>query len=318
MPQFSTFSGHADKAPRLTDIDQVYRFVVDPDSYVARFTRLSRQQRREGNDDEARRLKAACGFYVPSAVLEGGHGQDCLRSLSQYVMLDFDHIAPSRMAEVTDLVRRDPHTLMSHVTNSQVGVRIIARYEMMDDISGTGVHTVPAYTGHIPFDRYLCLAQAYHATAYAAIAAHYVELLGCPADPQTSNINRGAYYCYDPEAYLNADAAPFVIPVSAVRQRLQQPRGQHPGANGAEESGAAPRFRADGRFSNVFDFVEHCVQRHCSYAPGQRNAYICRCCYMLHDYHVPRDIVLQWVDQRFSDFPARERYSIVRSCCREG
>lgn len=306
MAQFSTLRGHADKAPRTTSLAEVHQATTDPMGLVARLTLLSRKARREGDDETARRLKAETGLYVPSAILEGGHAQECIRALTQQVLIDFDHIPPDRMDEVTNAIRHDPHTGFAHVTNSLLGIHIVVPWTCIEAPEPL------AYDGTVPHADFLRVAQAFHAEAYDTVVRNYEALTSLKADPQTCNINRGAYYCYDPEAYYRAEAAPMVISLAGVQRRLKAME-QHTRASPAATTAHTPHHSS--RVGNVFDFVEMCVQRHHTYVEGQRNAYISRCCYMLHDYQVPQDIILQWVDYRFPDFPQRERFSIVRSCC---
>ena len=102
----------------------------------------------------------------------------------------FDHVSPTDGTDNTDnsnalhelkaKIIADPHTLMSYITMSGNGIRVIYPYEGDD-----------------------------YPAAFAKGNDYYQQLIGKEADFQCKNVNRLSGLAYDPDAYYKSCAKPF-------------------------------------------------------------------------------------------------------------
>lgn len=309
----SSLRSHSDHEPEVIDLQEVSNRTTECGGELERLTLESRQARKEGDEAKAKMLKAACGMYVPSAILSGGHGKEHIVALTGGIAGDIDDVPKEQMPRLMELLHRDEHTFFSHTTNSEEGARVISHWIMIDD---DGV-VVPmerfAWNPNSPHDEYLQKVELIHSIAYAKASKHYFDVTGMGFDKQTVNINRGAYYCHDPHCYYNGDAQPFVLTLYEVREAWQTLQRQREEARKAAMLQQYQR-REGNHYASVFDLVESWVSRDVAYAPGTFNRYVMKCLYLLNEFQVSYDQALQWAEQRFADYPQRELHSVVRSC----
>ena len=308
----------SDKIPKSVTLEQVYNKTINPQEDVAHKTHESRRQRKLGNKNEADKLKQSCGMILPSALCQGGHGQNNIIGLTKAVMVDIDKIPLLKMAIARAKVMLDDHTLFCHVTNSEKGLRSIAYWEMVDEDGSLVPNEVFLLKNYKSLEEYLDIMRVVHDIAFRRINDYYSELTGLPYDLQTCNINRGAFLCHDPKAHYNPEAEPFFITKKEVCARLRQVRNERmrheAEARRLYEQLRTSQQKHGSRYSNVFDLVEAWVSKRVLYVPGSHNRYICQCCYLLHEFGVDRELTLQWALMRFSDYPARSVASTVKSC----
>lgn len=309
----SSFRSHSDHEPEVIDLQEVSRRMSKCGGEIERLTLESRKARREGDEAKAKMLKAACGMYVPSAVFSGGHGKEHIVALTGGIVGDIDDVPTEQMPEFMELLHHDEHTLLSHITNSEEGARIIAHWIMIDDDGEVVPMKRFVWNPNYPHDEYLQKVELIHSIAYAKAKQHYFNVTGMSFDKQTVNINRGAYYCHDSECYYNGDAQPFVLTLYEVREAWQTLLRQR-----EEARMSALQLQYQRHDSNpctsVFDLVESWVSKDIAYVPGSYNHYVMKCMYLLNEFQVPYDQVRQWAVLRFADYPQRELLSIVRSC----
>lgn len=319
MAEVTRLTKLSDTAPTVISLAEVHRITTEPASRLARQTYMSRKLRSEGRTEEANRLKSSTGLYIPSGIYVGGHGKECLRSMSCLVLSDFDHVPPERMNEVVHRIRADPHTALESVSNSAEGIHVVSPFVLLDEHGQAVAPEHLAWDETLPHPDYLAMAEAIHAEAYETAMSHYEQLLDWPRDTQTSNINRGSFFSHDPEAYYCAAAAPFAISLESVRHRIEAERLARQRAAQEQRARAKARLKTHGgsvRHTNPFDIVESWVERDIPYVEGSRNLYMFRCCSALHQYGMDSATIAQWADARFADLTARERSSTVRSACK--
>lgn len=309
----SSLTSHSDHAPDVIDLQEVCRRTTESGGEIERLTLESRKARKEGDEAKAKMLKAACGMYVPSAILSGGHGKEHITALTGGIVGDIDDVAKEQMPNLIEQLRRDQHTSLCHITNSEEGARIIAHWIMIDDNGEVVPMERFVWNPNSSHDEYLQKVELIHSIAYAKAKHHYYQVTGMSFDKQTVNINRGAYYCHDPECYYNGDAQPFVLTLYEVREAWQAQQRQSEEARQAAQRQQAQRCDSK-TCTSVFDLVESWVSRDIAYAPGSYNRYVMKCMYLLNEFQVSYDQVRQWAVQRFADYPQRELLSIVRSC----
>ncbi len=232
-----------------------------------------------------RHLKESAPCFVPACRLEGGKQLKHVTALTGLSMADFDHLEASRIEELRSKVNSDPHTLISYVTISGRGLRVVFRYEL--DVS-------------VPMDKQML----FYRKAFVACNAHYSQLLGMESDGQCKNITRLSGMAHDPLVFFRPDAEVFSsewiaqqndIAVNSQRERKRIER-ERMRLDRLFDSSIAPELEAEGAV----------------YAPGSHNDYVMRVGYRLNQWAVPLDSAVSWAAERFSDYDGTEQ--VVRSC----
>lgn len=143
-----------------------------------------------GDKERARALKGQLPGFTPSGVFRGGHRANQMEQYSGLVGLDFDDVAdPQRLAA---LFREQTSTLALFVSPGGKGLKVFTRVDT---------------------------SREQHATAFAAVAAHYERLAGIFCDRACKDISRCCYVSDDAEAYYNPGAgvfSPLAVPPAQV------------------------------------------------------------------------------------------------------
>ena len=177
--------------------------LIRTDEKLAVFTRSYRQTGSKTFKNESQLFAVPCLF-------EGGKGRSNIRQLTGMSLVDFDHVLPTdgtadkadttALQELKAKIIADPHTLMSYITMSGNGLRVIFTYEIAPEFSG------------IPKDEdEVKKFEAYYQQAFYAGNAYYEKLLGAKADMQCKNITRLSGLAHDPEVFLRpqSEVTPF-------------------------------------------------------------------------------------------------------------
>lgn len=128
-------------------------------------------------------IKHATPAFIPSVVLSGGRTSKCVRGFTGYVMGDFDHIPAEKFAKAERALKSDPHTVLSFVTLSGRGLRVIARVSV-----AVTADTFPQ--------------------AWRSVNEYFASVADVPFDRQCSNPTRMSCLSHDPAAVYNPDAEP--------------------------------------------------------------------------------------------------------------
>ena len=179
--------------------------LIRTDEKLAVFTQSYRQTGSKTFKNESQLFAVPCLF-------EGGKGRSNIRQLTGMSLVDFDHVFPidgtadkadsNALQELKAKIIADPHTLMSYITMSGNGLRVIFTYEIAPEFSG-----VPKDEDEVK------KFEAYYQQAFYAGNAYYEKLLGAKADMQCKNITRLSGLAHDPEVFLRPQSE--VIPFTA-------------------------------------------------------------------------------------------------------
>ncbi len=274
---FSFFSNYTSTAPGGCRAEDVVRMMHD-DANLKSITVTYRSTR-----NRAIKEQAAC--VSPACLFSGGKREAHITALTGVSMADFDHLTPDDIGRLRSKVNADRHTLLSYVTISGCGLRVLFRYEL-DTTAG------------------LDLQKRFYRKAFAVGNDYYASLLSAAYDQQCKNVTRLSGLAHDPEAYFNPDAVPFATAEieqrhSAVESRLKGERRMKRDISRLERLFTltlAPELEAEGAF----------------YAPGSHNDYVMRLGYRLNAAGIPLDTALSWALPRFADYDGTEQ--VVRSC----
>ena len=294
--------------------------LIRTDEKLAVFTRSYRQTGSKTFKNESQLFAVPCLF-------EGGKGRNNIRQLTGMSLVDFDHVVPNTndflsntyctndnpantndfgantnctnytnkvttLAEMKAKVIADPHTLMSYITMSGNGLRVIFTYEIAAEFSG------------IPKDEEeVKKFEAYYQQAFYAGNAYYEKLLGAKADMQCKNITRLSGLAHDPDVFLRPpdDAVPFTtdeISTAAtayVRQSKEEKQMQR--IQAYYDTLIAPQLAKD----NIV------------FRSGSHNNYVMRVGYKLAERRFPKKAAIRWANSVFGkDYPDTEQ--VITSC----
>ena len=269
--------------------------LIRTDEKLAVFTRSYRQTGSKTFKNESQLFAVPCLF-------EGGKGRSNIRQLTGMSLVDFDHVFPTdgtaAQADTTALQKlkakiiADPHTLMSYITMSGNGLRVIFTYEIAPEFSG------------IPKDEdEVKKFEAYYQQAFYAGNAYYEKLLGAKADMQCKNITRLSGLAHDPEVFLRpqSEVTPFTaeeISTAAtayVKQSKEDKQMQ--------------------RIQTYFDtlIAPQLAKAKVEFRSGSHNDYVMRVGYKLAERRFSKKVALRWAMQKFGkDYSDTEQ--VINSC----
>lgn len=269
--------------------------LIRTDEKLAVFTRSYRQTGSKTFKNESQLFAVPCLF-------EGGKGRSNIRQLTGMSLVDFDHVFPTdgtadkadttALHELKAKIIADPHTLMSYITMSGNGLRVIFTYEIAPEFSG-----VPKDEEEVK------KFEAYYQQAFYAGNAYYEKLLGAKADMQCKNITRLSGLAHDPEVFLRPQSE--VIPFTAE-----------------EISTAATAYVKQSkedkqmqRIQTYFDtlIAPQLAKAKIEFGSGSHNDYVMRVGYKLAERRFSKKVALRWTMQKFGkDYSDTEQ--VINSC----
>lgn len=269
--------------------------LIRTDEKLAVFTRSYRQTGSKTFKNESQLFAVPCLF-------EGGKGRSNIRQLTGMSLVDFDHVFPTdgtadkadttALHELKAKIIADPHTLMSYITMSGNGLRVIFTYEIAPEFSG-----VPKDEEEVK------KFEAYYQQAFYAGNAYYEKLLGAKADMQCKNITRLSGLAHDPEVFLRPQSE--VIPFTAE-----------------EISTAATAYVKQSkedkqmqRIQTYFDtlIAPQLAKAKIEFRSGCHNDYVMRVGYKLAERRFSKKVALRWAMQKFGkDYSDTEQ--VINSC----
>ena len=269
--------------------------LIRSDEKLAVFTRSYRQTGSKTFKNESQLFSVACLF-------EGGKGRSNIRQLTGLSLVDFDHVSPTDGTDNTDnsnalhelkaKIIADPHTLMSYITMSGNGLRVIFTYEIAPEFSG-----VPKDEEEVK------KFEAYYQQAFYAGNAYYEKLLGAKADIQCKNITRLSGLAHDPDVFLRTEAE--VVPFTAKEISTAA-------AAYAKQSKEDKQMQ---RIQTYFDtlIAPQLAKDNIVFRSGSHNDYVMRVGYKLAERRFSKKVALRWAMQKFGkDYPDTEQ--VINSC----
>ena len=202
------------------------------------------------------------------------------------------HDTTKFLNELKAKIIADPHTLMSYITMSGNGLRVIFTYEIAPEFSG-----VPKDEEEVK------KFEAYYQQAFYAGNAYYEKLLGAKADMQCKNITRLSGLAHDPDVFLRPEAE--VIPFTAE-----------------EISTAAAAYvkqsKEDKQMQRIQTYFDTLIAPQLAKAKivfrsGSHNDYVMRVGYKLAERRFSKNVAIRWANSVFGkDYPDTEQ--VITSC----
>ena len=266
--------------------------IIRTDEKLAVFTRSYRQTGSKTFKNESQLFAVPCLF-------EGGKGRSNIRQLTGMSLVDFDHVFPTDSTDNSNALRElkakiiaDPHTLMSYITMSGNGLRVIFTYEIAPEFSG-----VPKDEEEVK------KFEAYYQQAFYAGNAYYEKLLGAKADMKCKNITRLSGLAHDPDVFLRPEAE--VVPFTAEEISTAA-------ASYAKQSKEDKQMQ---RIQTYFDtlIAPQLAKAKIEFRSGSHNEYVMRVGYKLAERRFSKKVALRWAMQKFGkDYPDTEQ--VINSC----
>ena len=284
--------------------------LIRSDEKLAVFTRSYRQTGSKTFKNESQLFAVPCLF-------EGGKGRSNIRQLTGMSLVDFDHAIGSEerrvkseesgcpisneewkgiVAKELNILKAkiiaDPHTLMSYITMSGNGLRVIFTYEIAPEFSG-----VPKDEEEVK------KFEAYYQQAFYAGNAYYEKLLGAKADMQCKNITRLSGLAHDPDVFLRPEAE--VVPFTTEEISTAA-------ASYAKQSKEDKQMQ---RIQTYFDtlIAPQLAKAKIEFRSGSHNEYVMRVGYKLAERRFSKKVALRWAMQKFGkDYPDTEQ--VINSC----
>ena len=202
------------------------------------------------------------------------------------------HDTTKLLNELKAKIIADPHTLMSYITMSGNGLRVIFTYEIAPEFSG-----VPKDEDEVK------KFEAYYQQAFYAGNAYYEKLLGAKADMQCKNITRLSGLAHDPEVFLRPQSE--VIPFTAEEISTAA-------AAYVKQSKEDKQMQ---RIQTYFDtlIAPQLAKDNIVFRSGSHNDYVMRVGYKLAERRFSKKVALRWAMQKFGkDYPDTEQ--VINFC----
>jgi hypothetical protein len=247
--------------------------------------------------DTASLIKRQVKAFFAAARMGEKRTSEGVQALTGWVLCDFDHIPANQLAEARQRVNADAHTLLSYVTISGEGLRVIARYEA--ELTGT-----------------LTKLRGRYRRAFAAVNKYYSQLIGHPYDEACKDLTRLSIMAYDPEAYFHPDCTPFTRvelaspeEIEEMNKRIEQADQRH-----ADKEARRQQNKMDNLITQVYNhhIKPDLARWGVEYKSGNHNNYVMRVGYLLNKFGIEEQYAVEWARQQFVAYP--EAASVVKSC----
>jgi predicted P-loop ATPase len=262
-------------------LEALARSIVSSEALKER-TEAYRAALKEDKDRAAEMKKEFPGF-LPAAHVQGRRKREFVTGLTGLVMCDFDHIPAEALPEIRTKVNADPHTVLSYVTLSGEGLRILSAY--LDE-------SAPAQAGD-KFD--WSQAERHYRRMFQAVNEHYARLVGQDFDEACKDLTRLSFAAYDPQGYYHPEARPFqakevgVLTEAARKQKRAEKKQQNKRLFPIEkiyQKVIRPQLEADGE----------------TFGPGTHNRYVMRVGYLLNKYGFDLPDAQEWARKTFAEY----------------
>jgi hypothetical protein len=254
--------------------------------------------------DRAAQLKKGFQGFLPAAIVSEKRARKYVTALTGLVMCDFDHVPLDRLADIRAKVNADPHTVLSYVTLSGEGLRVLAKYsrdeldtEMEDQMNNCPEEKREGLK--------LTYVENFYRKMFKAINQYYAQLIDCEFDPACKDLSRLSFVAFDEEAYYQPEATEFTAKdcnVSTWELRKQK--------------------KAEKRNNNRnMHLIAHTYKRQIQpilkqegvvYGPGTHNNYVMRVGYAMNKFGFEAEKVMAWASEEFADY--KEAAEIIKYC----
>ena len=232
-------------------------------------------------------FKESCPMFAVACTFNGGKARRNVSALTGLAIVDIDHVEEADIGFMKEKAAADPHVVLSYVTISGKGLRIIFSYELCNEMT-------------------LDEQCRYYSKVFTVGNAYYAELLGAECDLQCKNITRLSGMAYDPDLCYNPATVPFTRAFidSRWNERVENER---------RRKRCCREIR---RVRELYDktLCKELENEGAVFSPGTHNDYIMRLGYKLNQFGISLDVAVEWAKDKVKDYDDIEQ--VFRSCYR--
>ncbi|MEI6765059.1 MAG: BT4734/BF3469 family protein [Bacteroidota bacterium] len=178
---FSHFENIRDKTPKTITADDFINSIRTGDVNGNCIKPVIERIRRTQDRDERGKLKKGLPAVTISAICQKGHKKADIISLTHFLQIDIDKI--ENPEAIKKVLSQDPYLYLLFVSPSGNGIKGII------------------YTG-----------ERNHKDAFQALKTYFLKQYELTIDEQVKDESRLCFYSFDPDIYVNPDAATFEMP----------------------------------------------------------------------------------------------------------
>jgi hypothetical protein len=256
-------------------------------------------------------MKRDFAGFLPAAIVSEKRDRAHVTALTGLVMCDFDHVPLGKLDEVRKKVNQDPHTVLSYITLSGEGLRVLAKIPTDgwgEDCTKTEMVENEATTEKKGF--VILHAENHYKRFFNAVNAYYGNLTGLSFDPACKDMSRLSFAAYDPTAFYRNELQAKTFDAMEIGVKTPEVRAKKK-AEKKEKNKAMNRISETYRL-NIKPMLAKDGE---VYGPGTHNRYVMRVGYLLNKYGFPLLDAQQWAMKEFPDYEKTE--SVIASCYRK-
>lgn len=304
----TTYRGYS-KVNGSMPIEQLFNFIrgsIFRDKIVS-----LRDEDEKGNHEKADRIKKQLLYYTFTANYNEVRLPYSLMKYLDIITLDFDEMEFSRMPFYRQLVNDDPATLGSFLSPRAHGLKLFVY------LKNEEAERLRAELHALGTVDYAAL-EKYHHRMYNLVRQYYETLLGTKADESGSDLSRGFYASYDPEAFLSAERLSNVKPLGMqiVLPEKGEPKARKK-ANGlpgnARENQKVDTSAISLQVSLEYRKALEYTSRRYRFEPSQRDQFLYCLGNQCYRHHILESEALQLVLHDFGNEPGFDVEQPVRN-----
>jgi hypothetical protein len=296
------FDTVSSQIPRETTLEMLAKSLRSSD-LLRRRTEDYRAALAEDKDSAAQLKKGFQGF-LPAAIVSEKRARKYVTALTGLVMCDFDHVPLDRLADIRAKVNADPHTVLTYVTLSGEGLRVLAGYsleEMNREVADQASDTEEGRSHTLNLTR----AENFYRKMFTAINQYYARLIGCDFDPACKDLSRLSFVAFDAEAFFHPEAQLFMaeecnVSTGETRKKKKKEKSlKNKTINLINETykwKIKPLVEQDG----------------VKFEPGSHNNFVMRVGYMMNKYGFELKHVCEWAQKAFAAYG--EAAEVITRC----
>ncbi len=273
------FMGYADCNPKESSIEEIFQ-LIRQDASVKDRTEKHRYYMSQNLLKEAKYEKHACPCFSVATLFSGGKTQKHIAGWTGIGMVDIDDAENLDLQQLAEEVNKDPYTLLTYITISGKGLRILFLYDCENR------HSLNHQEQKMLYEY-----------AFDYVNRYFGALLHVQTDPKCRTCSQLSGVAHDPKAFFNPQARTFTFNFDHVKTKRQEQSKMQKLLKKATT--AAQKKLAEENI--VFE-------------EGSRNEYLMRLGYLLNAYGIPEEYAYEWASEHYQDRYDGDIYTIFQSC----
>lgn len=253
-----------------------------------------------GDLAKADHIKRQLPFYTLTANYQMCRQAYSLKLYNDLPVLDFDDMQPEDLPRMRQLIHDDPNTVGSFLTPRRHGLKPVV-YMLSEEAENlrNELQALPTVT--------YAQLESYHKRMYQLACHHYEDLLGTPVDTSGSDLSRGFYGSFDPDAMLFTERLAAVRPlcinlVLPEKGEASAPHARRTNCKALEDS-TIDISTLDPAVQFAFSKALGYTKRKFTFKEGSRDTFINCLGTRCYRQGIPQDIALLLVRHAYGNTP---------------